>query len=293
MASNAADNVRIDPVNVLWRIEAEEEIDFSTITDFDGTSFNLFEVDGTKAIVAFDLDAVSTLPTPGAGERLIEIDVLTADTLAQKVTKAQVVLDADSLFSASESGTKITTKRSGFGEVLAPTDTDSLATIVVCRRGKDFDLGLLVGDIEFAFEAQTFVVTAHQTGTTPRTALIQGATAEVTTEMQETQTSKMKELYKIYGGAFTPSTSEVFGTGTNKNGSNVLVDAARLTLGSVSATDNLSDITLMLAVPSPGGLVFSGENPRTSSVSWTGYVDDNIDDRVSQVLFGDFTQTGL
>jgi len=105
----------------------------------------------------------------------------------------------------------------------------------------------------------------------------------------------LKEIFKIYGGTFTPGGgTEVFGMGTAKVGANLLPDAARLRMSPVTAAnDNLGDVNLMLALPVPDSLVFSGENPRVLSATWTGFLDESIDSRVSQLLFGDATQTGL
>lgn len=298
MGLNRAGNVRISPVNVYWEIESQGLIDLSSITSFDGTSFWLYEPDGTKVIVAFDLDAGSTLPTPGSGERLLEVDVLTADTLAQKATKLQAAIDGDGNFTAevpSGETTKVLYTHADVGEVTDPADDDSGATLTACRRGKNLDLGLLQGEPELSTTVNNFILTTQQTGLIPQAALFQGAEVSVGLELLETQSSKLSEFFRIYGGKFTPGGgTEVFGIGSNKVGANLLVDAARLRMSPVTpANDNLGNVNLMLAIPTPDSLVFSGENPRVLSTTWQGFLDESIDDRVNQLLVGDATQAGL
>jgi len=293
--SQGAGNVRIEPVNVLWRIFAAEQLSMAGVSDPDGTEFNLFEVDGTKVRVVYDLDNGSTIPSAGAGERVIEVDVASGDTESQIATKTASTLDGDSAFSASATDNKVDVERAAFGEVQDAQDVDSGVGITVCRRGKNFDLGLLDGEVSLEYSPSNFTLTSHQSGTTPRAQLFQGIdTLEVTTTMQETQTSKLEEIYKIYGGAFTPSGgTKVFGVGTAKQGDNLLIDAARLVLKPVNATDDTSNANLMLATPVPDTLTFSGENPRTLSITWQGFLDDTKDNRVSALLFGDADQDGI
>ena len=297
MAANGANNIRIQTVNVTWEIEAAECIDLATGTDFDGTEFNLYEVDGTKVRVVFDEDASSTIPTAGAGERVLEVDVLSTDTLAQKATKLQTALDGDADFSASVSNTVVSVERVVVGEVTAPADVDSGLTVSVVRKGKNVDLGLLAEDVELNVTASNRDVTSHQNGTTPISVLGQGApTVELTTTLLETNTASVKEIYKIYGGVFTPSGgTEVFGLGTSVTGKNLLTETARLKLSSANSgsDNNLVDITLNLALPMPETLTFSSEDPRTLTVSWKGYADLDSIGEANQLLFGDATQSGL
>lgn len=294
MSSTGAGNIRIAPVNILWQIEAEELLDLSTGTNFDAGEFNLYEVDGTKVRVVFDEDASSTIPSAGAGERILEVDVLSTDSAAQKATKLQTALDADAAFSASVSGTEVTVTRAAIGEVTDAADVDSGISVTTCRRGKDFDLGLLQGEPEVTFTANNFIVNAQQSGLIPRASLYQGGEVSVATESLETQSAKLKEFYKIYGGAFTPGAgTEVFGMGDQRVGANLLVDAARLIMRPVSSEDNLGDFNIMLALPSPDTLTFSGENPRVLSATWTGFLNEGIDKRVNQILVGDASQSGL
>jgi len=299
MSVDGSANIVNSPVNVFWRIEASERLDVSTVTSFDGTSFELYEPDGTKVIVAFDLDNASVLPTPGVGERLLEVDVLTADTVAQKATKLAAALEADAGFKASAVGTLVDVFREDVGEVSAPADVDSGITITVCRRGKNFDLGLLQGDLAPSFTPNNLVITSHQTGVSPIGLLHLGIdTLEVETVLQETTKSKLEELYKIYGGSLTAAETggtAVFGIGSGAIGRNLLIDAGRLEFVPVNTiTDDLSyNVNFMLALPVPGELVFSGENVRTLTVNWQGFIDRTKNSKVDTFLVGDPTQTGI
>lgn len=289
--ASSANNVVISPVNVLWQISANEQIDFAGLTGLNvkGGSFDLFLADGSEFYVWGD-DSVEVDPAPG-GTGIPFTVTGDSDTAATLATACAAAIDANANFSATASGTVVDVKRAAFGEVTDAADNDMGVAITTCRKGKDFDLGLLQGDVELNFAPANFIVQAHQTGVTPRAALNQGVeTNEATTTLLETQKSQLKEIYKIYGGTYNPGT-EIFGVGTAKNGQNLLIDAARLKLRPVNAVDASEDTVIMLAVPVPDTLVFSGENPRTLSVTWQGYVDDTYaSTNVNVLAVGDVEQ---
>ncbi len=297
--AGSANNVVISPVNVLWRIEASEQVDYTGITA--ASLSNKFWIirsakDAGLFHVWHNLDIGGVDPAP-AGSTPIEVAVSTGDSATVIATAAAAIIDTfTGEFEASSSGAIVSVNREAFGLVTDTVDSDSGVAITTCRRGKDFDLGLLQGDIEKNFSPANFIVLAEQTGVTPRAALYQGIdTLEVTTTMLETQNSQLKEIYGLYGttGFTIGGGTEVFGIGTSKQGENLLIDAARVVLKPVNAVDDLQNCSLMLAIPVPDSLIFSGENPRTLSITWQGFIDDQIDSRVSALLFGDETQTGL
>jgi len=295
--AGSANNIEISPVNVLWRIEASEQLDFAGLTgaDVKGKYLNLSTAKDAILNYLWGDDSVEADPAP-AGRTAIPFTVTSdTDTAATLAAAANAALVAATGYASTVSGTVVTVNRDAVGLVTDTVDVDSGILVSVCRRGKDFDLGLLDGDVEASLAPSNFVVTAHQTGVTPRAALFQGLESlEVTTSMLETQKSKLDEVYGLYGAVFTPGAgTSVTGVGTSKQGQNLLVDAARLVLKPVNATDDTTNTVLMLAVPVPDSLVFSGENPRTLSVTWQGYIDDQIDSRASAFLLGDETQADL
>ena len=295
--AGSASNILISPVNVLWRIEHQSTFSFSAVSDPDGDFFDIPDSTGAVARVHFDLDAGSTPPSTPPGGRLIEVDIVTGDSPSVIAGLAQVAIDADGAFSASVSTSLVTVTGAAVGEVVDPTDTATGVVITVCRKGKDFDLGLLEGEPSPNFEPSNFDVTSQQTGTTISAKLIQGFTANVETVLQETTKSKLREMYKIYGEAFTPGGgTEVFGVGTGQIGKNLVIEAARLEFIPVnSVSSELSyNYTLRLAIPTPGSLVFSGENPRTLTVTWDAIPDLSATrPDLDMIIVGDINQTGV
>lgn len=294
--SSSTNNISVSPVNVYWQIEQSEQVDFTGVTAaaFGGTSFALYSAaDAVQYYVWGDENSTDSDPVEtGTG---IEVDYAASASATAIATAVAAAIDAVSGFDATSSGAVVTINRTAYGACTDTVDIDSGVTITKCREGRDFDLGLLQGDIELSAPASSFIVTAHQTGLTPRAALLQGfSEVSCTTVLLETQLSNLKEFYEYYGAAFTPSGgTEVFGYGTSRNGENLLLNAARLVLKPVNAANDLNNVTMMLAVPTPSSLLFSGENPRTLTVEWAGFVDDQIDSRVSALNFGDQTQAGL
>jgi len=296
--AGSANNVVISPVNVLWRIEASEQVDFAGLTGLDvkGKFFNISTAKDSILNYVWGDDSVESDPVP-VGRIAIPFTVAgDGDSATTLATAAASAIDGASGYVATASGTVVSIHRDAVGLVTDTVDVDMSVAITICRRGKDFDLGLLQGDIEMTLSPANFIVQAHQTGVTPRAALFQGIeTLEASTAMLETQNSQLSEIYGLYGTrGFTPSAgTSVFGVGTSRQGDNLLIDAARIVLKDVNAVDDLNNRSLMLAIPIPDSLVFSGENPRTLNLTWQGFVDEQIDNKVSGLLFGDETQAGL
>lgn len=298
MASSAS-NIVINPVDVYWRIEHLSTYSFTgqTPAGIGGDYFDIYDTDGVAARVWFDLDNLSVAPATPSGGRLIEVNVATGNTATQIATAAKVAIDADSKFVATSSTTLVTVKGAAVGEVTDPAQGTSTVSITVCYRGKDFNLGLLEGEPSPTFEPQVFDVVAHQTGTTILSKLVQGFTANVETVLQETTKSNLKEMYKIYGEAFTPiAGTEVYGAGTGSIGKNMIIEGARLEFvprNSLGAELSYN-YTFRLAIPVPGTLLFSGENPRTLTVTWDALPDLTATrTKLDMVVVGDINQTGV
>lgn len=288
-----ANNIVLSPMNIFWRIEANHQ--FTCVADvsdsLDGTYFTLM---GTHYVW---LDGpVAADPAP-AGLTAIPVTYTTNDSADTVAAAVQAAIDAVSGFSATVSGAVVDVKRDDVGEVDDSADVDSGVSVTICRRGKNVDLGLVEGEPSPAATPSSTEITAHQTGVTVISDLKTGV-SENTVEINllETTRSQLKEFYKIWGGAFTPGAgTEVFGMGTSDIGKNMLIEGARLEMVPVSSLGSeLSyQYNVMLTVPIPGSLVFSGENPRVLTVTFKGYPDLTKDSRVDSVLIGDPTQAGL
>lgn len=295
--SSGSTNIKGAAVNVFWRIEGQYTIDHSALSDPDGVYWEIDQPDGDQFYVWFDLDAGSTDPAP-AGRTAIEVSVTTGDSATVIATAAAAAIDAVAGFSATSSGAIVTLDQDDVGEPAAdPVDVDSGVVITICRRGKDFNLGLLEGQPAPTTEVNTFDVTSHQTGTTIVSQLQTGTTVEVELVMQETQRSNLKEFFKLYGGAFTPGAgTEVFGYGTGAIGNNILVDGARLEFiptNGITTTELDYQFNFMLSVPVPASLEFNSEEIRRLTVNFRGLPDLSKDNRVDTLLVGNPSQTGI
>lgn len=296
MASSAV-NIKIEPVNLDLSIEEQETLDFDGLApaDLDGKFLNMSTAsDAILNYMWWDLDAGSADPNPG-GRVSVETDIVTGDSASSIATKTQVIITALPGYTATVSGTVVTVIRTDVGDVTDTVDVDSNVLITKCQDGGSFDLGLLDGDVNPGFDEQLFDVTSHQTGTTPISALRQGNSSELTTILQETTTSTLKEFFsKLTGGTFTPGGgTELFGQGSSRQGENVFVQARRLVFKPVNATDDLGNLTFWKAYPIPSSLTFSGESPKLLEVTWRFFDDPQRDSTISLFAFGDQTQSGL
>lgn len=306
MAQNisSANYIKINPVNVYWQIEAMEILDFTGAVAASIQSKYIQLCLNTLALHYFwvNYNSLGSDPAPAGGGtgHSVTVAIGDADTVIAESFKTAVA--AVTGFTATRaSGTAIVTVcrvlSTGVGEVTDGTTNFGAAylTLTQVRRGKNFNLGLLKGDVDPKFGPTNLTINAHQYGKTPLATLNQGFDKiELTTKLLETDTAKLKALHKIYGGTVTGgSSTDVFGAGTYVLGRNILVDAARLIMKPVNATDNLSNMNIALAIPIPGSLVFSGENPEELEVTWMGFADTLVNSKINVISFGDIYQTGL
>ncbi len=290
--------IKINPVNVLWQIEAMERLDFTGVTGSpqNNKTVHLFLPTGVEHYFWLNYNSGGSDPTETGTAHVVA--VASGATSATIATDFATAIAAVTGFTASATGSVVTVCRvlgTGVGPVSNPT-TSLIAPFVLTqvRRGKDFNLGLLMGDISPAFEPANLIVQAHQFGKTPLASLNQGfAKLECVTKLLETDNTKLQDLYQIYGGSVTGGTTTVFGAGTSVLGTNILVDAARLIFKPVNASDNTGNLVIQLALPVPGSLSFSGEKPSELSVTWQGFVDLLLNTKINALMLGDSTQTGL
>lgn len=294
--ASSVNNVQIVPTNVFWQMEQTEQWDFQGLSaaGLGGKYLTINSAKNSAAYYVWFNTGSSVDPSP-AGKGEIEILITSGDTPAQVAGKVAVVISALAGFDAEAFGSTVTIKRLLAGETTETQDVDSGVLVTLTRRGRDMDLGLLEGDVECSFAPANFILTSHQTGLTPLAAINQGfETLECTTTMLETHKSNLKEIYKIYGGSLTPAGgSEVFGVGSFVQGKNMMVEAGRLVLKPVNAVDNKDNFNFMLAIPVPDSLVFSGENPRTLSITWQGFVDRDFNTKFNAIAIGDVKQAGI
>ncbi len=296
---SSANYVKINPVNVLWQIEAMEKLDFTgcVAASVQSKWIQLYLIT-TGHYFWVNYNSLGADPTQtGTGH---SVTVAIGDSESVIAESFKVAIAAVTGFTASRSGSVVTVCRTlstGIGEATTPATNFAAAylTLTQVRRGKDFNLGLLKGDVDPKFSPKNLTVNAHQYGATPLLTLNQGFDKiEVSTKLLETDNAKLKALHKIYGGVVTGgSSTDVFGAGTIVMGSNILVDAARLIFKPVNASDNTGNMQIALAIPVPGSLVFSGENPEELEVTWMGFADLLLNTKINVISFGDIYQTGL
>ncbi len=294
---SSVDNIKISPVNVYWKMEQVETFDFAGLTKalLDGKYFNIWSaLDEDEYYVWGNNGGVDPAPV---GKTEVDVDITGAETPAQLASAYMEaindVTDGDGQnFFATVSGTVMSVKRRDVGETTIAEDEDSDVIVALSRRGRDYDLGLLEGDVGLDFKPANFIVNAHQTGKTPLAAISQGFDKlECSTSLLETQKSQLKELYNIYGGSYTPTDgTEVNGVGSASLGKNMMVEAGRLVLKAVGSEDDTENFNLMLAIPVPESMVFSGEKPRMLKLAWQGFVDRDFNDKFNAIAIGDIFQ---
>ncbi len=299
MSCGNVNSIRIEPANVYWKMQEQWCVCFSGVTaaGIGGQYINLYKPDGTAYYAWFDENNTDTDPAP-ASKTEIEVSYAASATTSAIATAFASAVDAIVGFKATVSANDpecVVVTAIDYGNA-ADWDNGTATTVVLDQlsEGRNFDLGLLDGDIELSFEEQLFEVTAHQTGATKIADLRQGLSAEVTTTLQEADSSKLREIFgEVAGSTITPvAGTELFGWGTSKLGQNTILEAGKLILHPVrlAAGDYSEDLCFWRAYPMPESLTFSGENPKLLSITWKIYKDENIDSKVNMFAFGDWTQ---
>ena len=291
-----ANNIKITPMNVTWYQTHKTQFDFQGLTGtaVAGKYVTIYPANSSQGYYAFFDTGSSTDPAP-AGLTKISVSVATSDQAAQLATKFAAALAAVSgtLFIGTASGTAAVINRNAPGDTQVASAGQNTAgvKISILRRGRNVDLGFLEGDIGLSFDPSNYEIKAHQTGTTPLAALYQGLSKlEAKTTLQETSASQLQLIYNVYGGTFTSTGgNSIYGVGSVAQGKNLLTEAGRLQFKPVNATDNSENVTMMLAIPVPGSLTFSGENPRKLEITWNGFVDPDFNTNANAIAIGDLT----
>jgi hypothetical protein len=296
--SSTVNNIKIEPMNVSWQIEEQEQFDFATGTaaGLGGKYVLLWSANDAVAYYAwFDENNTDTDPAV-SGKTAIEVNYAASASASAIATAFSTAVNAVTGFDASVSGTVVTVTRTVAGTTTSSTigNATGFVTVTLCQEGGNLDLGLLDGDTELTFEESTFEVTAQQTGTTLLADLRQGVSAEIGLTLKESDNAKLKEVFAgAAGGTHTPvSGTEMFGWGKSRQGSNTIIQARRLVLHPVAlgSTDYTRDICFWKAYPMPDTMTISGENPKVTSITFKTYLDSNKPDAIQLFAIGNWTQ---
>lgn len=301
MACGTVTNIRIEPVNVFFKMQEQWCFDFSgDITAAGlGGKYVLLASPTVEYYAWFDENNTDVDPAP-AGKTEIEVDYAASASASAIATAFAAAVNAIVGLKAVVSDTfHVIVTCTAYGDALdftvgTATGTGAAVVLNQLSEGRDYDLGLLDGDVEVGFEETLFELTAHQTGVTPIADLRQGVSVEITTVLKEVTSDALNELFaKASGGTHTPmSGTELIGVGSSRQGDNTIVQAGKLVLHPVrlSSSDNSEDLCFWRAYPMPESLTFSGENPKLLSVTWKIYKDEDINENVNFWAFGDWTQ---
>lgn len=291
-------NIKIEPANASWEIEEAWCVD--TVADVSSSLNNKYFKLGKGGQSTYSHYAWFNVGGAGvdpavAGLTDIEVAISANATAAAVATALQAAVDALSDFEAVVDGNHVSIYAAAAGESAGAEDGAAATgfTFTQAQEGGVLDLGLLDGDIEVSFEETLFEVTAHQTGTSKIADLRQGVSAEVALTLKESDKAKYKEIFVSSGGAHTPSGgTEVFGWGKSRQGSNTIVQARRLVLHPVrlDSSDKSDDLCFWKAYVMPESLVYSGENPKTLSLSFKCYLDEEKPDEIEMFAIGDWSQ---
>lgn len=297
--SSSVDNIRIEPINVTWEIEEQTRItcvaDVSSSLQSKWLGFQAS--DGVKYYAWFNVATLGVDPAIAGrtGAAVAIAANASASTVATALAAAIAGIAAGAKFEASASSALVVMTNIDPADVEKTFDGTAATgfTFAQSQQGGSLDTGYIQGDVKSAFEVMTQEIKSHQTGTTLLAELRTGTGATISLTMEETDVPRIKEVFAtVSGGAYTPpGGTELFGWGTNQQGTNTVIQARRLVFHPVTAgTDRSRDLCFWKALPNPKTLVYSGENPNTIEVEYKTYLDPSKDSTIQHWSMGDWTQ---
>ncbi|MDH3324065.1 MAG: hypothetical protein OEL89_00340 [Candidatus Peregrinibacteria bacterium] len=178
------------------------------------------------------------------------------------------------------------------GIAVGAVDVDCGFTFVSSAVGFGGDLGRTSDGISVEFSKSYFDLKANQSG---EALLGQVKTGEsVSVSMNLIEMSKQRWADVVGNGAgdkVTPAGgTEVVGGGTSKDYLNMFDYAGELELTPINTPDGSRNFVIWKALPDPSSYSFSGTDLSTMSVSFSGYIDESKDAKVSLYAFGDVSQ---
>lgn len=298
MSCGSVGNIKIEPVNVKWQIEEQWKV--NTVADvassLQNKYFRIRNGSDAKFHVWINVGGSGVDPAP-SGSTGIAVAISANATAAAVATAVAAAVDAHADFHAvvdADDPTAVIITADDAGDSTDWDDFNTEFTLSQCQDGGNFDLGLLDGNVEAAFEEKLLELMAHQTGATPIADLRQGIGVEISLTLKECDAAHLKAIFaRGAGGSDTPSGgTEVFGWGKDKLGQPTIIQARRLILHPVALANNVytRDICFWKAYPLPDTLVFSGEDPQTLGVTFKCYLDDDKPAAIQMFGYGDWTQ---
>lgn len=154
-------------------------------------------------------------------------------------------------------------------------------------------VGFIDGDVELTLEEQSVDVTAHQEGTNLLNSIRTGVGVSVSLTLKETHDANLT-LFLTQGGAAASASgaaSGIIGWGKNKQFTGMLTQSKKLVFHPVdkASADLSEDIAIWKAYPMLETISFSGENPRTMSLSFKCFHDTTLADEFRLLVYGDHT----
>jgi len=113
------------------------EVQIVTVAAISDKYFDLTDSSGTVRVWC-DVDAAGTPPATPGGGRLLEVDILSTDTVAQALDKFQAAIDADAQFICTDDGVDtltITDAANGTRADVAEPDTATYFSVSVTQQG--------------------------------------------------------------------------------------------------------------------------------------------------------------
>ena len=301
-------NIKIEPVNAFWGNQTTDKVLF--VADVAGSlNSKYFDISGltnaqvvTNYYVWFNINAAGADPTI-AGKTGIEVAGATGASAATLAAAAQALIDAKADLNCvvdPDSTATLVIEAKGMGASTAAADgaAPTAFTFTAQKVGSRLDLGLLDGDVEFAFTEDMKDISAHQEGTSILQRIRTGTNIEaVSFSLKEATATKLVAILEAGGVSVTPSGgTSVTGWGNSKLFSNITASSKKLQLHPAritSATDLSEDWGFWLGYPSLESFNFSGETEQLIGVSFSFLPDCLKLATVDRFVYGDHSQNLL
>lgn len=297
-------DAQLEAAEVRWGREHCRTI--TTVADSSGdlnnTYFDLnligYDFSETQYYVWFNINSGGTDPAI-SGKTGIEVTAATdatAATIAAAIETAINAADVPCFVSVSSDAVAITNQVQG--AITAETDSGSTGfTFEVGTVGLSVELGATSGAIEVSFNTETVAINSNQTGSLVGSEIYVGSSAELSMSLIEVTKERFDTLIgEVTGDSVTPgSGTKVAGFGESRLfqaldelGGQLILHPIRL-----ADSDKSSDVIFWRSAPKVDTVNFDGTAAQELGVTFTAYLDRNVNTSVNLYARGDWTQKGL
>jgi hypothetical protein len=262
----------------------ENAADVLADTYFELNGFRLAETDSEDYFVE-ELGYIYFGTDPAlTGKTGLEAVINTGDSANEVALAIKTAIDGDADFSArftaTVNGDVLQIRNKHIGSITEEADGGTGFSFVTDLEGKGPFLGKTEDAIEVTFDTTAEAVTTNQTGSQTLDEILTGVNAEATMSLVELPAERFDTVFaSVVGDKVIVNNKNIIGGGESKLFKSLKVLGGRLILHPrrLANNDRSRDFSFHKSAPKPGSYTFDGTALQSLELTFTAYLDDDID----------------